>query len=238
MDPYFEQRLQTGRNHKVLGSIEINTLPESKIESNKELPNPVIEGSIEEFGWSEKSVENIIDALENEKIKVVFLRDDCIRIELCPIKQIPEQLGRVSELDKIKKNLKVGQIFGSAESGRYTYLQTVDFAVEGYMDDESEGKKYGRLYIDSLKLSNKRNVYLDPESLHITDYEYGFSFCVIGGIPIEAISKIDVIQARKLSQAEGSVSTNIGEWSDDPEQHMIQQAKRLKEYLEIKLKAK
>jgi len=101
-DSYFEQRLQKVKNNKVLGSIEINPLPESKIESNKELPNPVLEGSIEEFGWSEKSVENKIDALESEKIKVVFLEDDRISIELCPIKQIPEQLGHVSELDIIK----------------------------------------------------------------------------------------------------------------------------------------
>lgn len=105
------------------------------------------------------------------------------------------------------------------------------------MDDESEGKEYGRVYIDSSKLSNKRNVYLDPESLHITDYEYDFSFCVKGGVPIEAISRIEVIRARKLPQAERSVSTNTDDWPDNPEEHMAQQAKRLKEYLQVKLKA-
>ena len=234
IDPYFEHRLQTGKAHRVLRSIEVRS-PELETESNKELLNPVVEGSIEEFGWSEKSVENIIDALENGKIKIVFLEGDHIRIEFCPIEQMPEQLGHVSELGTIKKNLEAGQIFGSAEPDQYTYLQTADFAVEGYMDDESEGKEYGRVYVDSSKLSNKRNIYLDPESLHITDYEYGFSFCVRGGVPVEAISRIDVIRAIKLPHAERNIYINTEDSPDSPEQHMTQQVERLKEYLRVKL---
>lgn len=42
------------------------------------------------------------------KLKLYFLGGDRIRIELCPIKQIREQLGHVSEIDTIKNNLKVG----------------------------------------------------------------------------------------------------------------------------------
>lgn len=235
MDPYFEQRLQIAKNHQVLESLKIEKSG-SKTESNKELPHPTLQGSIEEFGWSEKSVENIIDALEKNFIKINFVDDENIRIEFCPIKQIPEQLGHISELDTIKNNLKGAQVFGSPQSDEYTYLQTIDFSVEGCIDDESEGRRYGRVYLDSAKLSDKRNIYLDPESLHITDYEYGYSFCVMGGVPLEAISGIDVIRAKKLPRAKSNESIDTNDWPDDPKKQMLQQAERLKKYLKSKLK--
>ena len=110
-------------------------------------------------------------------------------------------------------------------------MQTVDFAVEGYMDDETNGKEYGRIFIDSANLVDKRNVYLDPESLNITDYEYGFSYCVFGGVPLSAISKVDVIKARSLPATDINASVSTGEWPDDPAQHIAKQVKRLSDYL-------
>jgi len=236
IDPYFGQRLETGRGHQVLRSIEIDNGPAPEVEPNKELANPTLEGAIEEFGWSEKSVDNIIDALENGKIKIEFLESGRMRIELCPIKELPEQLGHVSELDTIKQNLKPGVIFGSSQPDQFTYLQTVDFAVEGYIDDESDGKEYGRVYVDSPKLSSKRNVYLDPESLHITDYEYGYSYCVKGGVPFESIAKIDIIKAKKLEREVRDIET--GNWPEDVEQHTKDQVERLRGYLQAKVNNK
>lgn len=237
-DPYFEERLQRGRQHRVLRTIEIPRDSDLEVESNKWLSNPALEGTIEDFGWSKKSVENIIDALESGKIKIVFLERGQMRIEFLPIHVgvLPTQLGHVSELDVITRNLKSGFVFGTSQPDKFTFLQTTDFAVEGYMDDEAEGKEYGRVYVDSGALSETRNIYLDPESLHVTDYEYGFSYCVKGGIPFSALIKIDVIKAKKLS-VERHAEVDESDWLKDPEAEMKKQATRLRDYLEAKLRS-
>lgn len=235
IDPYFEERLRTGRQHRVLRSIELDTIALPGAEVNKGLPYPVIDGTIEEFSWSADVVDNMIDALESGKIKISLLDGDRLHVELCPLKELPAQLGHVSELDTIRENLKRGAVFGSAQSSTFTYMQTVDFAVEGYMDDETEGKEYGRVYVDAQKLSGKRNVYIDPESLHVTEYEYGYSFCVQGGVPFEAIVRIDVIRAKKIQQ---KMTIDESDWSDDAEsfeQQSHRQTERLREYLKKKL---
>ncbi|PIT88229.1 MAG: hypothetical protein COU29_03105 [Candidatus Magasanikbacteria bacterium CG10_big_fil_rev_8_21_14_0_10_36_32] len=223
------------KNHHVLRTIEVRaSLPEC--ESNKNLPNPSIEGSIEEFAWSETSVENIINAFDNEYIKIEFFNDDTMRIEFLPVNNLPKELGHVTELEIFLKNLKNNKIFGSADDDKLTYLQTVDFAVEGYMDDEREGKEYGRIYIDSGKLAAQRNVYLDPESLHITDYEYGLSYCVKGGMPMNVISRIEVIKAKKFNDSLNSKSSDyLINDKKTAEQHMSAQSERLKKYLKAKL---
>ncbi len=234
IDPYFKDRLEKARQHRVLRSIEI-TESLKEVGSNKELPNIAIEGTIEEFGWSEKSVENFIDALDREMIKVERIDEDHIRVEFLPIQILPEELGHISELRTIEDNLKRKDVFGSQESSAYTYLQTPDFAVEGYMDDEQGGKLYGRVFVNSKKLAEKRNVYLDPESLHVTDYEYGYSYCVRGGVPLQAIRKVDVIQAKRVALRKGIVDIDKGDWPEDAEQYMSQQTQRLKEYIDKKL---
>ena len=104
------------------------------------------------------------------------------------------------------------------------------------MDDEREGKEYGRVYVNSLQLNQKRNVYIDPESLHVTDYEYGYSYCVKGGVPLEAIARVEVIRAKKLPPS--VVNSDTSDWSDDAtqaEQRMAQQTARLHAYLTEKL---
>ncbi len=236
LDPYFEERLEKARQHRVLRSIEITNQSGLEVASNKELPHPIIEGKIEDFGWNEKSVENIIDAIETGKIAFQFLESGHLRIEFLPLKVLPLQLGHLAELDVIQRNLKNDKIFGPDERDQLTYLQTVDFAVEGYLDDENDGTEYGRVYVATNKLLQKRNIYLDPESLHITDYEYGFSFCVKGGVPREAITRIDVIRANKLARKRESIDTS--DWPDDAEsarKQMQDQAERLQTYLKAKL---
>lgn len=231
IDPYFKERLERSKEHRVLTSIDLSEFQKREAESNKELPSPFLEGTIDEFGWSQKAVDNIIDALDNGHIRINRLDGERIRIEFAPLAHFPEQLGQVSELEAVKKNL-VGEsgVYGSQKEGELTYLQTTDFAVEGYMDDEQEGKRYGRVYVDAAVLSEDRAIYLDLESIHITDYEYGYSFCVYGGIPFRAIQKIDVIQARKLEKrAETEIDTS--DWSDNPNEEAERQAQRLRTHL-------
>ncbi|MBI2109309.1 MAG: hypothetical protein HYT93_04025 [Parcubacteria group bacterium] len=233
IDPYFERRLEKARAHKVLKTIEVPSSPQETI-PNKELPNIIIEGTVEEFGWSERSVKNIIDAFEREIINARWVDAKRIQIELLPLTEPPLELGHVSELPVIEKNIENQEVFGSKNPETLTYLQTTDFAVEGYIDDESHGKLYGRVFVDSSRLAEKRNIYIDPESLHITDYEYGHSFCVKGGVPFDTISHIDVIQAQKLAE-KAAVPFDTSKWPEDAEQHMNEQAKKLRDYLHKKL---
>lgn len=237
IDPYFARRLDTGRGHRVIKTIDISITAPLEAISNKELPNPNLEATIEDLGWSEKAVDNIMHAAENKKIKIESIDSGRIRIEFLPITELPDQLGHVAELEIVLKNLKNPTVFGSAESDRLTYLQTTDFAVEGYIDDESEGKSYGRVYINTGSLTNKRNVYLDPESLHITDYEYGYSYCIYGGLPIESISRVDVIRARKNEDRDYGININPDESSENHEKYMERQALRLRKYIENKMTA-
>lgn len=180
VDPYFEHRIEVAKGHKVLRTIEIQ-FDSREVEPNKEIPNLFLEGTVESLAWSERVVENIIDAFEKGWIDIHYSGEDDVKIEFLPIPAdtLPEEFGHISEIENITKNLKK-DIFGSEDSDELTYLQTTKFAVEGYIDDETNGKVYGRVFINPLKLLEKRNVYLDPESIELTDYEYGHSFCVRG----------------------------------------------------------
>ncbi|MFA6197552.1 MAG: hypothetical protein WC734_00145 [Patescibacteria group bacterium] len=233
-DPYFQDRLNTAKEHRVLARINLERLSSHEVEANYELPHPVIEGEIGEIGWSEKAVDNIIDAANRGYINIVRLDDERIRIELLPLKILPEQLGHVTELENLQRHIdNGGAVFGSPEEKTPTYLQTVDFAVEGYMDDETVGRRYARVYVNSQALKLKRNVFLDPESLHVTDYEYGYAFCVYGGVPNTAIEHADIIQARKTRQEKGkTLLTDYADSEVDAEQMMNRAKERLRTYIE------
>ncbi len=53
------------------------------------------------------------------------------------------------------------------------------------------------LTIDVAKLASKRNIFADPESLRITD-EFRKNFVVHSGIPVSAITRLDVLQFRGM----------------------------------------
>ncbi len=196
-DPYFENRMARAKEHAVIARIEKTLLPRKEAQPNKELSNPTIEGMADDFHWSAKAVDNFIDAATKGFIKIVQREENRIQIEFLPIQTLPDELGHITELKTLQKNMAAQwPVFGSSESNIFTYLQTVDFAVEGYMDDETNGKEYARMYIDAPELQKLRNVYLDPESISVTDYEYGFAFAVYGGIPFSSIKQVDVIRAK------------------------------------------
>lgn len=232
LDPYFCHRLEQGKAHKKIQEIKF-VGGGVEVPANKELPNPFLEGAIEDLGWSERAVDNIIDAMEKGYIQISKMEGETLRIEFLPIEKLPKELGQVSELDVVRKNLKSrSNIFGDQAIDKLTYLQTVDFAVEGYMSDEEHGKEYGRIFVATDALLRKRNVYIDPESLHITDYEYGYAFCVWGGLPVNAIDRIEVIRAVEIDFKSSSGEAN---WIDDPEDEMAKQASRLRNYLTNKI---
>ncbi len=238
-DPYFRHRLEQGKAHCVLSRIDITEAKKLEAESNKEkTKNPTIEGDLAEFAWSERAVNNIIDADAKGYIKIEAIGDGRVKIEFLPLKNLPEQLGHVTELTNFKRNLKKGRaVFGSAENSDFTYLQTTDFAVEGYMDDEKHGKEYARVFIATDSLRKKRNVYLDPESINVTDYEYPYSFCVFGGIPFSAFDRVEVIRAKAIpyrgfEENDYSGPTSEEEWK----RQMKKYEERLRRYL-LKKKA-
>jgi hypothetical protein len=230
-DPYFNDRLDQATKHRVLRRFEFGAAKVETVESNKQLAHPYIEGTPESLGWSKRSVDNIMNAYERGWIDVQ-VEGENIRIELLPIESLPEQLGQVTEWSRVQENIASQDgVFGDQSDQTMTYLQTVDFAVEGYMDDEREGKRYGRVYVDSSRLKEKRNVYLDPESLAETDYEYGFAFVVYGGIPKNAIDHIDLIQAKKVRF---EIDTDDDNWpsQQEVEQEMERQIDRLKTFIQ------
>jgi len=236
IDPYFADRLENAKKHKVLGAFEIPERKMKEVEPNKELTNPTIEGDLEDFGWSEKSVDNLIDAAEKGHIRIVSFEEDDLVVELMPIpaKDLPAELGHVCELPVVQKNVYTDDksVFGPAEERDLTYLQTTAFAVEGYMDDEQEGKNYARVFVDTEKLDTSRNIYLDPESLNVTDYEYGHAFSVFGGIPYIAISRVDVIKAKRFSPVDfADMSGSDFPGVEEVEAEYKKQVARLKEYL-------
>lgn len=232
IDPYFAGRLEQGKAHRVIREIDIANLKQ-ETEPNKTLSHPSIEGDISDFGWSEKSVDNIIDAARKGYIAIEQIGEDKIKINFLPLKNRPQFLGQVSELTALRQNLlRGGAIYGDISEDKFTYMQTVDFAVEGYMDDEEQGKKYARIFVNTNVLADYRNIYLDPESLHVTDYEYGYSFCVLGGIPFKAIDKIQIIKARKLPYK--PMREEEGEWptnQKEAEAIVAKQEGRFREFL-------
>ena len=234
IDPFFRHRLEQGKAHRVLESVDLS-LKSKEAEENRELPNPKIEGSLEDFGWREKSVDNFIDALANGFIDVSWVDEkaETISVEFLPIESLPEQLGHVTELEAVQENMrKENGLFGPEVPDRFTYLQTVDFAVEGYMADEENGKKYARIYVNSKKLQEKRNVYLDPESLNATDYEYGYGFAVKGGVPVSALDRIDIIKARKIEiKPERADSDDERITPDNIDAYIKKQVERLKKHI-------
>lgn len=228
IDPYFKHRKEQAKAHKAISNIDISEYKKREAKENKNLANPVIIGDIEEFGWSQKAVDNIIDAYEKGFIKIEKLTEEKIRIEFLPILNLPKELGHVCERQALIKNLKSQKdVFGDSDNQNFTYLQTTDFAVEGYMDDEQEGTEYARVFINTDELQKKRNIYLDPESLHITDYEYGHAFCVFGGVPYNSLDHVEIIKAKKIAFQ----FQENEEWIEDPKKEMNMQAERLRIYL-------
>lgn len=229
LDPYFEERLERAKQHRVIARLDIES-SQQEVEPNLELPNPTIDGTIEEFSWSEKAVDNLIDAATKGYIKIEKIDENEICIEFLPVKELPEKLGHVCEKKIVHQNItSKSLIFGQPSNEAFTYLQTVDFAVEGYIDDETHGKEYARLFVDTTKLKQYRNVYLDPESLNVTDYEYGFSFCVYGGVPFKAIEYVEIIQAKQMPYKPFS---EIDEAEYDAEREMERQASRLRDFID------
>jgi hypothetical protein len=91
-------------------------------------------------------------------------------------------------------------VYGNEEVGKFTYLQTTEFKVEGYFDNDFsidlEGKPvdFIRIYLDTQELGKMRKVFIDPESLDATPEDYGKSFVIRGGIPRQALRRIEVVK--------------------------------------------
>lgn len=227
-DPFIANRREQVSNHRSLGSVDISN-NKQEVVALKNLENPQLVGHIEDFGWSEKSVDNIIEAVKRGWISIEELPDDQIKIEFLPITDLDQQLGHITELAVLKKNLeRTDGIYGDPDSKKLAYLQTTEFLVEGYIDDSSEGERYARLYVDVNALLRYRDLYLDPESIHITDYEFGRAFAVYGGIPFIVIGKAEIMQARKVPY---TVAGEGEDFTEDADEYMRRQTERLREFI-------
>ena len=237
-DFYFRDRVEVAKFHRVIKTIQGSELYPQETESKLHLPDPTLQEKVEVFSYNPRSLANVIDAIENGFIRAdLDLNTDMVSIEFLPLSHLPSFLGHITEMENFKRNIHASrQIFGDEDEQKFTYLQTTEFAVEGYMDDQKEGKEYPRIFIDTAKLQSLRKIYLDPESLNVTEYEYLKSFAINGGLPMSTIDHVDIVRAI-APFARGWYKKNpVPEWEDiNLERQMQECAEKLKQYL-LKLK--
>lgn len=147
------------------------------------------------------AVDNLIKAWEKGYIKVIVPDDstEILDIELQPITDLPDVLGHLTDPETFKANKDSG-IWGNPDPDEFTFVQTSDFSVEAFQENErtislgGKPKQFYRLYIDTDKVQQFRDVYLDMESIDVTPDDFGKSFVVPGGIPGSAIQKAELIE--------------------------------------------
>jgi len=129
-----------------------------------------------------------------ETIRHGYARINEGRVELLPVLQ-PPQLSHRGILDqRTASSLRRFGVFGNPDYKHPTYLSAPNWCGETYSEMEDRSKIV-ILKLDTLKLLERRSIFIDPES--ITDYvfrsddlnELGKMFMVLGGIPREAIKE-------------------------------------------------
>ncbi len=128
--------------------------------------------------------------------KYIAIRDN--RITLIPVVPQQKQIIHIGILDNKSLNtLREIRVFGNPSVRAPTYLKLSGSKAKAFSMKKSENKIL--LTIDSIKLLERRNVFIDPEALQEgTDYQpgrwdyLGETFFVCGGIPYEAIIHCDL----------------------------------------------
>ena len=116
------------------------------------------------------------------------------------------------------ENLSNSSVWGKQERGEPTYVGTRKVPCS----PAPNGVPLVKLLIDKKKLFEGRNIFLDPESLHTHPSEFGSTFMVFGGIPKEAIERIDEVPYFALPAE--SKSYSVEEFIRDYERKGVQNA--------------
>lgn len=204
---FFERKSFEAKSHEVLREINLE-LPEIEvggIESERSL-TPVYLESLFGFSYDPEATSNLIDAIENKHVRAKFeKKSDLFKIELLPVKNLPDELVHITAERVFARN-ENSDIWGNSDKDSFTYLQTTRYGVEPniFSSEDLVGaigeyygerfKRYVRVYIDTRRLLKLRDVYIDPESLNMTEEEFGHSFAVLGGMPREAIVRAEVMK--------------------------------------------
>jgi len=238
----FKERAEFAKGHKILNAWDLRR-PESAKEKPPELKaSIVVAENIEAFVYSEAAVNNLIAAVERGYVMAELKEDGGLDILLMEIQQLPNELGHVAEPANFHRNID-NPVWGTIEADQFTYLQTTDFGVEGYFGGDAWASITGepaqliRVYIDAEKLKKMRGVYLDPESLNVTEEEFGHSFVVIGGIPRATIIRAEAVEI-PVRPRENFIPKEgidwVGSSQESTEQDLENRKKRLIEFLRDK----
>lgn len=98
----------------------------------------------------------------------------------------------------ILKNMKMYGVFGNTDADCPTYLQKAGAKVAGYGSHFVANSLKVTLFVNKEKLLEKRNVFVDPESVRCLERNpptgdiIGNSYIVFGGIPHESIEDFKI----------------------------------------------
>ena len=159
----------------------------------------------EELLWISGALDNLQAAKERGflTVKKALDTNELLDIELQPLQNLPPTLGHLTDTASFARN-STQPIWGIQIQNNpileQTYLQTTDFTVEAFQNNDysiSLGgipEKFYRVYVDTATLLKSRNIFLDMESIDVTPEDFGKSFIVPGGIPKEAIIRAELIE--------------------------------------------
>lgn len=213
-DGFLAHRMEHAKHARPLRELKVPAIPSHTVESNREtisFPKEVLE--IHGLTYTENAYKNFLHAIESGYIEVRLTEEENVEITYLPVTD--ERLFTLGHLCSLESwqafQQKPDVLFGPQDSHAMTYLQTTDFVVEPNFDDQGQWGRSEtvRVYIDGRDLLKKRDVFLDPESLSATEYEYGYAFVVYGGIPAEAIAFAEVVGHVEL---EDDHVADSGEW--------------------------
>ncbi|NQT49139.1 hypothetical protein HQ571_00430 [Candidatus Kuenenbacteria bacterium] len=200
--------------HRVIKVTDFSHHKEDYKREQKEVfANPVEYEDVATLAMIYGAVENVIDAVEKGYIQAELSDDGkTVKMEFLPLEpeRLPKELGHMFDPDETHKAVQGlkdinSPIFGDNEG--LTYLQTIDFVVEGFFSSDfygsfAQGKKFIRLYFDRDLILEERDIYLDPEAIACTPEEYPMSFVVKGGVPKRSLKKGEQVSVPPRSESD------------------------------------
>jgi hypothetical protein len=223
----FQHRVSLAEKHRVLKQVDLS-MPWQRLEK---IPHthPRIEQHIDEYAYAAEAVDNLIDAYQKGFLRITVIDQDSFELEFLPVQIKDGKLGHLCEVGVFQENIK-RSLWG--ERGAATYLQTTAFGVEGGLEAHESfrsSKEIVRVYIDTARLEQCRDIFLDPECLAVTPEEYPHAFLVYDGIPRETIVSAERV---RLNSSERP-AIDMSDWPTDEEveAEVEKQQKRLRDFL-------
>lgn len=181
------------RHHRIIRRQDLRLSPSQ--EAWVPAPHPMLEAEIGSFTYCRAAVENLLDAADRGFLRVHPGEGDHFTIELLPLRRLPPLLGHLAEQEVYDRS--IGQPVWGDSGDTPTYLQSTYFGAEGGLATHHVLSRttFVRMYVETSVLQRARDIYLDPECLHVTPEEYPHAHMVFHGIPRAAIVSMEHVLA-------------------------------------------